>query len=195
MDNIRNQRKIATRRTLLQVARGLFGRSGYGGTGTEEVAAASRVTRGALYHHFRDKRDLFRAVFEDLDREIAGKALAAAEGTGGPWEALSRAAGAFLDAALDPAFQRIALLDAPAVLGEEAGRESRVSETLQGLLGRTGPSGPGNPEGALLLLTGGLHEAARDIARSDDPEAARQAAGSALAWLIDAMKKSAGEEI
>ncbi|MDA1000381.1 MAG: helix-turn-helix domain containing protein [bacterium] len=190
MDNLRNQRKISTRRTLLQVARGLFGRSGYGGTGTEEVVAASRVTRGALYHHFRDKRDLFQAVFEDLDLETAEKALAAAQGAGTPWEALSRAAGAFLDAALDPTFQRIALRDAPAVLGAAANQENRVSETLQGLLRRTEAAGH-----LSLPLIGTLHEAAREIARSDSPEAARQAAGSALAWLIDAMKKSSGEDI
>ncbi len=73
------QRAEATRRRLLRAARELFAKRGYSEVGTEEIVRRARVTRGALYHHFRDKRDLFRAVHEEVEAEISqevGKALA-----------------------------------------------------------------------------------------------------------------------
>ena len=60
-----------TRQALVDAARTLFTEQGYAATGTEEIVAAARVTRGALYHHFHDKTDLFRAVMEQIAREVA----------------------------------------------------------------------------------------------------------------------------
>ena len=81
------------------------------------------VTRGALYHHFDGKRDLFKAVFELLEQEMAQRVAAAALEQADPWEQQLAATGAFLDDCLDPAVQRIALVDAPSVLGLETWRE------------------------------------------------------------------------
>src|ERR671911_2580620 len=95
----------ATRDALIQAALELFTERGYPGVGTEEIVARARVTRGALYHHFRDKKDLFRAVHEQLEGELAqtiGARLA-----GGPADdpiALLRlGVRAFLDECMDPA--------------------------------------------------------------------------------------------
>ncbi len=114
-----------TRAALLQAARELFAAKGYAGTGTEEIVARARVTRGALYHHFRDKADLFRAVMQavaaDLARRLIAQQLARdGEGTAGAWDQLREGFQAFLDACTGSDFQRIVLIDGPAVLGHGA---------------------------------------------------------------------------
>lgn len=67
------ERTEATRTALLSAARKLFVEKGYAATSTPEIAAAADITRGALYHHFADKQDLFRAILEDEARAVAGK--------------------------------------------------------------------------------------------------------------------------
>src|ERR671919_3154419 len=107
----------ATRDALVQAALELFTERGYAGVGTEEIVARAKVTRGALYHHFRDKRDLFRAVHERVERELMERVAARMEGADGPWELMMTGMRSFLDACDEPAVKQIALTDAPAVLG------------------------------------------------------------------------------
>ena len=113
----------ATRDALVRAARELFAERGYAGVGTEEIVARAGVTRGALYHHFADKRDLFRAVHEELEQELVADIGARIGGIEDPWELMVTGVGAFLDACTEPALMRIALLDAPAVLGWAEWRE------------------------------------------------------------------------
>src|SRR5262249_43061381 len=120
----RDQHSAATRAALVRVARRLFAEYGYAGTATEDVVRRARVTRGALYHHFRDKRDLFTAVLEEEQKKLAARAAEAAASQPNPWEAMVAGSNAFLDACLDRAVQQIVLVDAPAVLGPERWRES-----------------------------------------------------------------------
>src|SRR5437588_4123472 len=105
------ERSEETRQALIQAARELFAERGYAGVGTEEIVRAARLTRGALYHHFASKEDLFRAVYERVEQELVERIAAQAASAGDPLEALSAGAGAFLDACEDPAVQRIALID------------------------------------------------------------------------------------
>ena len=119
----------ATRRALLQAARELFTEHGYADTATEDIAQRAGVTRGALYYQFHDKLGLFRAVFEDLNLQIAQKVMSAIqagrEEGGDLWGQIVRTGTkAYLEACLDPAVQRIGLVEAPAVLGWEKYRES-----------------------------------------------------------------------
>ncbi len=121
----RAEQSGATRGTLLTVARELFAERGYAGVGTEEIVQRAKVTRGALYHHFRDKRDLFRAVHEQAEEELAqriGEQIVAA-GTTDALEALRTGARTFLDACTDRSVARITLVDAPSVLGWQEWRE------------------------------------------------------------------------
>ena len=104
-------------------ARELFAQRGYAAVGTEEIVARAGVTRGALYHHFEDKRDLFRAVHEGLEAELVASIGARVEGIEDPWELLVTGIRGFLDACSDDALRQISLLDAPAVLGWEEWRE------------------------------------------------------------------------
>lgn len=118
------ERTLATRTALVDAARRLFVEAGYAATSTPQIAAAARVTRGALYHHYADKRDLFRAVVEAeaeaVAREIEDRARAADRaGVSAPdaRAMLVEGARAYLDAMAVPGRTRLLLVDAPAVLG------------------------------------------------------------------------------
>src|SRR5688572_26412367 len=117
------QRSEQTRGALIAVARGLFAERGYAQVGTEEIVRAAGVTRGALYHHFDGKRDLLRAVYEQLEAEIATEVAAGVEPGASMLDTLAAGAQLFLDHCMEPEVQRIVLLDAPAVLGWEEWRE------------------------------------------------------------------------
>ena len=79
----------------------LFAERGYAEVGTEEVVARAKVTRGALYHHFEDKRDLFRAVHERVEEDLVERIAAQMEGVSDPWEVMVTGTRAFLDACDD----------------------------------------------------------------------------------------------
>jgi AcrR family transcriptional regulator len=186
---------FVTRAALLTVARELFAERGYAQVGTQEIVKAAGVTRGALYHHFKDKADLFAAVYEDVEgalmERIATSAMAAAQD---PLELLRAGASGFLDACEDPAVQQIALLDAPSVLGWERWREiglrygfGLVRSTLQeamdaGLIAR-------QPLDALAhLLLGAIDEGAMLIARADDDGEIRAQVGASVVRFLDALR-------
>src|SRR5919108_1642683 len=103
------QRSEATRNALIDAASELFAERGYGGVGTEEIVRRSGVTRGALYHHFAGKTDLFRTVFERMEEELAQRFATEALSADDPLEALRAGAEMFLDVCLEPDVQRIAL--------------------------------------------------------------------------------------
>ena len=188
------QRREATRTALIAAARELFAARGYAAVGTEEIVQRAGVTRGALYHHFADKHDLFRAVYEHVERELTERIVTEIPLAGGePVTVLRRGAARFLDACLEPEVQRIALLDAPAVLGYEAWREigaryglGLIAAALQGAVD-TGaiPAQPVRPLAHVLL--GALDEAALYIARADDVATARREVGETLDRLLTAL--------
>lgn len=110
-------RSETTRAALMDAARELFVRKGYGDTSTPEVVAAAGITRGALYHHFADKRDLFRAVLVREMQAVADEIRAAAPAGLAPSEALLAGSDAYLQAMTVPGRTRLLLVDGPAVLG------------------------------------------------------------------------------
>jgi AcrR family transcriptional regulator len=190
------ERSEATRALLLVTAERLFARDGYAETATEELVAAAGVTRGALYHHFADKRDLFRAVFVALEERIMAKVAGLAASAPDPWSALTAGAHGFLDVCLEPEVQRIALVDAPSVLGWEEWREiyeryalGLVQAALQGAMD-AGAIAAQAVEPLSHILLGALTEAALFIARSDDRDAARRAIGESIDRLLEGMRAS-----
>lgn len=190
-----SERSEATRGALVEAARQLFAERGYAGVGTEEIVRAAGVTRGALYHHFSGKRDLFEAVYERLEAELAERiaAGALAANAESPLEAMRAGAEMFLQACTEPEAQRIALLDGPAVLGWDRWREigaehglGLIEGTLQvaieaGAIARQ----PVRPLAHLLM--GALDEAALLVARADDPERMREEVGQTLNFLLDSL--------
>ena len=187
------ERSETTRSALIEAARRLFAERGYAGVGTEEIVRAAGVTRGALYHHFDGKRDLLRAVYEELEAEIAREIAESAQPGAGVLELLTAGAERFLDHCLEPEVQRIVLLDAPAVLGWEEWREIGARYGLgliEGLLTVGMDSGelrrqPLEPLSHALL--GALDEIAMVVARADDPKRARADAAETIRGLLGAL--------
>src|SRR6187551_2532021 len=126
------ERSESTRSTLIEAARALFAERGYADVGTEEIVRAAGLTRGALYHHFDGKRDLFEAVYERVEVELAERiaAGALASGAAAPLDAMRAGAEMFLRACTEPEAQRIALLDGPSVLGWDRWREIAAEHGL-----------------------------------------------------------------
>ena len=166
-----------TQRRLIAAARELFARRGYAGTGTEDLVAAAHVTRGALYHHYADKKDLFRAVFEAVEQDLGTTIATAGAAETDPWEQMRAGTRAFLAACIDSAVRRIVLLDGPSVLGWEEWRriDSRfafgmVRAALEANVA-AGNLRPLDLEALTHLYVGSLNEAGLAIAAARDPHA------------------------
>ncbi|HEU0019353.1 MAG TPA: TetR/AcrR family transcriptional regulator [Thermoleophilaceae bacterium] len=185
----------ATRATIMRAARELFTEHGYGGVGTEEIVRRAKLTRGALYHHFTDKKDLFRAVHEQIEGEVMesiGAQMAA--GDADPFALLVVGTRAYLDVCTDPAITRVTLVDAPSVLGWEEWREIDMRHGLgiviAGLQGGmdAGVLRPQPVRPLAHLLLGAMGEAGMVIANAPDPEAARAEVEPALLGLLDGLR-------
>ena len=188
------QRSEATRGALVGAARELFGERGYGAVGTEEIVARAGVTRGALYHQFSDKKDLFRAVVEALEEDVIGRVGQRIGAATGPGEALATMMAGWLDVCEDPVVQRILLLDAPGVLGwdewREIGHRYGLGEVValleaameQGAIARQ----PATPLAHVVI--GALDEAALYIARAQDPRTARGDMEGVLGRLLSGLR-------
>src|SRR6516225_9496794 len=116
MPEVKSRRELyseATRAALLAEATALFAERGYAGTSLEDVASASQVTRGAVYHHFASKQALFEAVLGLQETRVTAQVTAAAQSPD-PWQAAMLALGAYLDHCCDPAYGRLVWLEGPA---------------------------------------------------------------------------------
>ena len=107
----------ATRAKLLATARQAFREAGYAATSMDDFTAAAGLTRGALYHHFGDKKGLLAAVVEQIDGEMDQRLATIAARAPDAWSALRGRCRAYLEMAAEPEIRRIVLQDARAVLG------------------------------------------------------------------------------
>ncbi|MGK2955886.1 MAG: TetR/AcrR family transcriptional regulator [Solirubrobacterales bacterium] len=191
--NIKIEQGESTREHLVKTARDLFVERGYGGASTEEIVRRAGVTRGALYHHFADKKDLFRAVHIQVESEVTASIAEKMTGASNPQEMLRTGTLALLDASTDRTIARIALVDAPSVLGWQEWREIDLQYGL-GLLvaGLQGGMDAGvfRPQPAkplAHLLLGAMTEAAMVIANADDTAGARGEVEPPLLELLDGL--------
>ena len=183
----------ATRVALVRAARELFGEHGFAATATEDVVARAGVTKGALYHHFSGKDDLFRAVFEQVSTEVSDEAVVDFL-LPDSWEALVLGCNHWVDAHLDPAVQRISLRDARAVLGWETVREIETrfaAVALRGALRKAMTAGvitrqPLRP--LALMLIGALREACFYLADADDQVLARKEVNELIHVLLSSLR-------
>lgn len=173
-------RSDATRAALTAAARTLFVAKGYAETSTPEIAAAAGVTRGALYHHFHDKRDLFRAVVDHEARAVAAAIETAGADSSGS-AAMLAGSEAYLDAMTVPGRTRLLLIDGPAVLGaaeiDDLDSANAARTLREGLAAAAAESGAtALPLQALaVLLSAAFDRAAMAIEAGGDPAAFRSA--------------------
>jgi AcrR family transcriptional regulator len=183
-------RSTATRAALLAAARDLFAERGFQGAGREDIAERAGMTRGALYHHYASKLDLFRAVVETLEEELVERIAEAAMAGETASDHLRLGAHALLDAATDPAVRRIVLLDAPSVLGWETWREiearfglAMVEHVLEAAMDEGAITRqPVKPLAQVLLAA--LQEASLYVATAANPRTARKEVGATIDHLI-----------
>jgi AcrR family transcriptional regulator len=195
----RSENAEATRAALLKAALKLISARGYADVSIDEICRRARVTKGALYHHFRDKRDLFRALCEYVEEAWVDEMVAAVSAERDALRRLELGCDAFLDGCLDPARQRILLLDGPAVLDWEELRRIDSRRGL-GLIGgaleqamEAGRVESQPVEPLAHLIYGALSEASLAIARDDKPEAARRRMGVAMRRLIEGLRPADSE--
>lgn len=192
-----HERSAATTKELVGAARTHFARAGYAAASLDAICADAGITKGALYHHFRNKRDLFRAVYEAEQRRLRAAVADAFRACADPWDGMREGVRAFLAAAVEPGAQRITLLDAPGALGWQTMREVQQdcrAMTRHGLelaLGDDAPP-PGDLEALTSAVFGAQCECAMTVAHADDPRAARAAALRQLHRVLDAVASGAG---
>jgi len=178
-----------TRAELIDAARQLFGSRGFGDTSLDEIVAKANVTKGALYHHFSGKEDLFAAVYEQVQHEISDRVVVEFLQPD-PWDALLMGCDLWIDAHLHPDVIRIAMRDARAVLDWETVQdvETRFGAVpLRGVLRRAVRTGLIEPQPLrplALMIMGALNEACFYVVDTDDPAAAREEVRALLSRLL-----------
>jgi AcrR family transcriptional regulator len=196
------ERSAATRSALVTAARRLFAVDGYAAVGTEAIVQAAGVTRGALYHQFADKAELFAAVVDEIEAEVVERIIAHVgaapdpEALADPRHVLERGIDGWLDASTRPEVQRIVLLDAPGVLGWERWRTSGlkyslgfVEATLQEFIDAGAlPPQPVRPLAHLVVSA--VDEAALYIAQAPDPAVARTEMRAALQRMLSGLLRA-----
>ena len=171
------ERTATTTAELVARARELFASRGFAATSIEDIVRAAGVTRGALYHHFDSKTEVFGAVFEEEQRQLTARVTEAAASADGPLDALETGCLAFLEECLEPGLQRIFLIDGFAALGWQGVRDAEGPYMMAAL--RTGIEAAMEAgelerrpvEPLVSLVFGALCEAAMAIARADDQAA------------------------
>ncbi len=190
----KQEQREATRRLLLKIAREEFVRHGFAGAATEKIVERARVTRGALYHQFKDKQDLFRAVFEEAQAEIVQAIGAAVEKATDGWSALIDGCRAFVATSASPGLGRIVLVDGPSVLGMEEWRRLDDEYSFQELMVGVGeamkagmlPQLPVEP--LARALSGAMNEIVLYCAAAPDTKRAVRESQATIVEILEALR-------
>ncbi len=194
--SVREQKMAETRKKLIEVARRAFAEYGYADTSMDKLTAEAGLTRGALYHHFGDKRGLFAAVVDQIDSQMAEYAQQHLEQPDDLWEGLLLEGQTYIQNALNPEFQRIVLRDGPAVLGDPAHWPSQnrclqsTRKCVEQLL-TAEQIKIVDSEAAAVLLNGAAMNAALWVASSEYPEQALPEALNAFKIFASGFLKDA----
>lgn len=190
---VRAQQRERTRQALVRESRRLFSTLGYGAVGLSEIVRAAGVTKGALYHHFASKAELFRAVLEQVQQEVADRIAETADAREDTWDQLVSGCQAFLTVSTDPEIQRIMLVDGPSVLGwsewramNETTSGQHLAQVLEELIGK-GTIAAQPVEPLTHLLSGAMNEAALWLAASTNPRDLDDTQ-TALVAMLDALR-------
>lgn len=192
MHKPRKEMIAETRARLLAAARHAFGTVGYAEASMDDFTAAAGLTRGALYHHFGDKKGLFEAVIAQIDTEMNERLCAISGKAASRWQGFVDESVTYIEMALEPEIQRIVLRDGPAVLGDPAlwpNANACISSMTRSLtlLRDQGVVKDIDPEAAARLVSGASTIAAQWIANAADPEATSKKAVEAFNALLEGL--------
>lgn len=191
----RSEMIAETRSKLIAAARKAFAEVGYANASMDDFTAEAGLTRGALYHHFGDKRGLFEAVVAQIDQEMWQRVNAIAAKANTRWQGFVDENIAYIEMALEPEIQRIVLRDGPAVLGDPAQWPNANACILSitanlSALKEEGVTRDIDPEAMARLVSGASLYAAQWIATSDDPDETSKKAVKAFLVLMDGLLAS-----
>jgi AcrR family transcriptional regulator len=185
---------LGTRDRIVRAGRDLFAERGYAAIGVDDLVAAAGATRSAVYEHFEDKREVFRAVFEIVEQDLAEKVARGAAAETDPWEQMRAGMRAYLEACCDLAVRRIVLIDGPSVLGWEEWRriDSRFAFAMVRAALEANVAAGNLAEPSLDALThlyvGSLNEAGLAVAASNDRAARIEEFMATLDRIINAQR-------
>ncbi|EST53734.1 transcriptional regulator [Brevibacillus panacihumi W25] len=191
----RNKEETAiTIQTLIEVARTHFTERGYADAALEEIVQEAGLTRGALYHHFGNKKGLFQAVLDTVQKEVAERVETQAATSADVWEQLILGCRAFITAAVEPRNKRIMLLDGPAVLGWEEWRRMDEQNSMRLLraqiqfMQQQGELRQVAVDALTHMLSGAMNEAALWIAQAAEDEQAYEESMSVISLLLEGLR-------
>jgi len=194
----REQAGEATRAALVDASRALFSSRGYADVSIDDITRATGVTKGALYHHFEDKRALFQAVVEAVEGDLSAEVRRRARQAGDPWAQLQTACAAYLDACLATDVQRIVVLDAPPVLGWRVWCDIDkrhglgVFEEYLSAARDAGLIAVSAIDTAAQLLLGALNTGARVVTDAADKAATRREVGHTIDRILSGFRAARG---
>ncbi|QKX00182.1 TetR family transcriptional regulator [Agrobacterium sp. CGMCC 11546] len=182
-----------TRAKLLAAGRKAFGSIGYAEASMDDFTAAAGLTRGALYHHFGDKKGLLMAVVAEIDAEMTKRLCDISSSAETRWEGFVEENVGYVRMALEPEIQRIMFRDGPAVLGDPSrwpnanGCISAVARSLSALK-EEGTIGDIDPEACARFINAASSSAAQWIANSDDPETTSKRAVASFRTFLEGLR-------
>ncbi len=194
------QRSKETLSKLIQIAKELFSSQGYANTSLEDIVQRAGMTRGALYHHFKGKKGIFQAVFEDVLSEISNRIIQVEKRTDNSWDKFVFCAYAFFESCVDSELQQIILIDGPAVLGWQTWREIDEKKTIDPLRMHLNEliergiiiSMPLEP--LTHLISGAINELALWIAGSEDHKKAFEEGWHTLNMFLNSLRSEGGPD-
>ncbi|WP_095198694.1 TetR/AcrR family transcriptional regulator [Mesorhizobium carmichaelinearum] len=200
MHRPRKEMIAETRAKLIAAARQAFGTTGYAEASMDDFTASAGLTRGALYHHFGDKKGLLQAVIAEIDAEMAARVNEVASRAPTRWQHFVDECTTYIEMALEPEIQRIMFRDGPAVLGDPAQWPNAsacvgsMTDHLTALQGE-GVVVPGvDPETAARLINGASSQAAQRIANSNDPKATSKMVVAAFKQLLEGLLRKPAQQ-
>jgi len=195
----RSQYSASTRRALIDVAQRLFTDQGYAGTSLDAIVAGADVTKGALYHHFSGKQAVFEAVFETVESDASTRIRRALRRSRDPWEKAAAGLQEFLKVVQAPAYQRVVILEGPAVLGYERFREREerssfglIQEMVRTVLSSsTYDMSDDMVDTFSRIFFGAMSAAGESVIEADDPKLAVARVEAALNFILAGLRSLA----
>lgn len=185
---------------IIKTSRSYFTKHGYANSTLEDIAKEAELTRGSIYHHFRNKKGLFHVVLESIQREIAEQIETEAAKSEDIWEQLLLGCRAFIVAAVEPQNKRVLLIDGPAVLGWDTWRTLDEQNSMQLLRGQLhiieqqGYLKPVSIDAMTHCLSGALNESALWIAQMPDYQQSLEATMMVISHMLKGFKNETGKK-